>query len=91
MRKLRFALLVAAAFAFAIALATGGGARPNLPEGGMAKKRSATPDVAGYDKQHGPHYDFECTAMSGGANTRLDCDDPFPNNERTSRSTRRTR
>ena len=81
MRKLRFALLVAAAFAFAIALATGGGARPNLPEGGMAKKRSATPDVAGYDKQHGPHYDFECTATSGGANTRLDCDDPFPNNE----------
>ena len=81
MRKLRFALLLATACAFAIALATGGGARPNLPEGGMAKKRSATPDVAGYDKQHGPHYDFECTAMSGGANTRLDCDDPFPNNE----------
>ena len=47
----------------------------------MAKKRSATPDVAGYDKQHGPHFDYECTAVSGGANTRLDCDDPFPNNE----------
>src|SRR5206468_4406309 len=23
----------------------------------------------------------ECTATSGGANTTLDCDDPFPNNE----------
>jgi hypothetical protein len=47
----------------------------------MGKKRSATIDVAGYDKQHGPHFDFECTATSGGANTNLDCDDPFPNNE----------
>ena len=82
MRKLRFApLLVVAAAALAGALATGASARPNLPEAGMAKKRSATPDVAGYDKQHGPHYDFECTATSQGANTRLDCDDPFPNNE----------
>ena len=24
---------------------------------------------------------FECTAFSGGLNTNLDCDDPFPNNE----------
>jgi hypothetical protein len=56
-------------------------ARPSLPEAGMAKKRSATPDVAGYDKQHGPHSDFECTVQGGGANTNLDCDDPFPNNE----------
>ena len=81
MKKVRFALLLVAAAALAVALATGASARPNLPEGGMAKKRSATPDVAGYDKQHGPHYDFECTATSQGANTRLDCDDPFPNNE----------
>ena len=56
-------------------------ARPSLPEAGMAKKRSATPDVAGFDKQHGPHSQFECIATSGGANTNLDCDDPFPNNE----------
>ena len=47
----------------------------------MAKKRSVSPDVAGYDKQHGPHSQLECTAASGGANTKLDCDDPFPNNE----------
>ncbi len=40
-----------------------------------------TPDVAGFAKQHGPHSQFECTAVSGGANTNLDCDDPFPNNE----------
>lgn len=51
------------------------------PEGGMARKRSATPDVAGYDKQHGPHFDFECTVTGGGANTNLDCDEPLPNNE----------
>jgi hypothetical protein len=56
-------------------------ARPSLPEGGMANKRSVTPEVAGYDKQHGPHSQFECIATNGGANTKLDCDDPFPNNE----------
>jgi hypothetical protein len=81
MRKLRFAALFLAAVALAVAFVAAGGARPNLPEGGMAKKRSVTQDVAGFDKQHGPHYDFECTAVSQGANTRLDCDDPFPNNE----------
>src|SRR5574339_524048 len=57
------------------------GARPILPEAGMAEKRSATPDVAGFDKQHGPHSQFECIVEGGGANTNLDCDDPFPNNE----------
>jgi hypothetical protein len=81
MRRLRFGVLLLAASALAVAFVAGGGARPNLPEGGMAKKRSVTTDAAGFDKQHGPHYDFECTATSGGANTRLDCDDPFPNNE----------
>lgn len=55
------------------------GARPALP--GMATKRSVTPDVAGYLRQHGPHSQFECVATNAGANTQLDCDDPFPNNE----------
>ncbi len=55
--------------------------QPPVPNGGMANKRSATPNVAGFDKQHGPHSQFECIATSGGANTNLDCDDPFPNNE----------
>jgi hypothetical protein len=57
------------------------GGRPPLPELGMGGKRSVTPDVAGFAKQHGPHSQFECVAPSGGANTKLDCDDPFPNNE----------
>lgn len=47
----------------------------------MAGKRTVTVDVAGYDKQHGPHSQFECIAESGGENTNLDCDEPFPNNE----------
>ena len=64
-----------------LVLATNVAARPILPEGGMANKRSATTDVAGFDKQHGPHFAFECTAPNGGANTNVDCDDPFPNNE----------
>lgn len=64
-----------------LSLATNVAARPTLPEGGMGFKRSATPDVAGFDKQHGPHFAFECSAENGGANTNLDCDDPFPNNE----------
>jgi hypothetical protein len=64
-----------------VALTSSVEARPSLPEGGMANKRSVTPDVAGYAKQHGPHSQFECVATNGGANTKLDCDDPFPNNE----------
>ena len=81
MRGVRLGLLFAAAVALSVALASSVSARPSLPEAGMAMKRSATPDVAGYDKQHGPHSQFECVATSGGANTNLDCDDPFPNNE----------
>jgi hypothetical protein len=76
------ALLAVALLAGLAALLTGGaGARPPLAEAGMAGKRTVTPDVAGYLKQHGPHSQLECLAPSGGANTNLDCDDPFPNNE----------
>ena len=79
MKALTFVLLVAA---LVVAVVAGGaGARPVLPELGMGGKRTVTPDVAGFAKQHGPHSQFECTALSGGANTNLDCDDPFPNNE----------
>ena len=56
-------------------------ARPILPEAGMGTKRSVTADIAGFARQHGPHSQFECIVTSGGANTNLDCDDPFPNNE----------
>ena len=80
MNALRLGLVLASAVAL-VALASTVSARPPLPEAGMSKKRSATTDVAGFDKQHGPHFDFECTVTGGGANTNLDCDDPFPNNE----------
>src|SRR5262245_56029478 len=81
MRVLRVAGLAAAAGVLAAVLAgsVGAGDEPK-PGAGMAGKRTATAD-AGFDKQHGPHSQFECVAASGGANTKLDCDDPFPNNE----------
>jgi hypothetical protein len=81
MKRFRFGLLLVAAVSLLVVLAGGAGARPPLPDAGMAKKRTVTPDVAGYAKQHGPHSQFDCIATSGGANTKLDCDDPYPNNE----------
>ena len=81
MKAFRLVLVLGTAAALAFAFASSVGARPPLPEAGMAKKRTVTSDVAGYLKQHGPHSQFECVAASGGANTKLDCDDPFPNNE----------
>jgi hypothetical protein len=82
MRRLRFGMLALAVAAFALALAgTVGADDEPKPDFGMAGKRSSSVDVAGFDKQHGPHFDFECVATSGGSNTNLDCDDPFPNNE----------
>src|SRR5512132_2828017 len=80
MRILGFSVLAVAAAVFAAVLAGGAGADEPKPDAGMAGKRTATA-VAGFDKQHGPHSQFECTVTSGGANTKLDCDDPFPNNE----------
>jgi hypothetical protein len=68
-------------FGAALAVSGGAGAEEPKPDFGMAGKRTATPDVAGFAKQHGPFSQFECFAESGGANTKLDCDDPFPNNE----------
>jgi hypothetical protein len=82
MRILRGLLLLAAAGMLTAVLAgsVAAGDEPK-PDAGMAGKRTVSFDVAGYDKQHGPHSQFECIAASGGANTKLDCDDPFPNNE----------
>jgi len=77
--KTTFALMITIILLAAMIMPVG--ARPSLPEGGMALKRTVTPDIAGYLKQHGPHSQFECVTQSGGANTNLDCDDPFPNNE----------
>lgn len=84
LRSLHWGGLFTALFivlALTISLTGTANARPALPEGGMGAKRSVTVGVAGYDKQHGPHYDYECTVISSGADTRLDCDDPYPNNE----------
>ncbi len=81
MGRLRLGLLLAALVALATVLTGTVGARPNLPEAGMAKKRSITPDVAGYAKQHGPFSQLECPVSATGPDTNLDCDDPFPNNE----------
>jgi hypothetical protein len=47
-------------------------------DAGAGEKRTVTAKSA----RNGPHgWIPECTATSGGANTKLDCDDPFPNNE----------
>ncbi len=78
MRKLAAMLTL---FALVLTLGWAGQvqARPDFPEGDAAKR---SVDVAGFDKQHGPHSQIECTVAAGGAaNVRLDCDDPFPNNE----------
>lgn len=77
--KTTFASIIA--LILLVVLIVPAGARPFLPESGMAKKRTVTFDVFGFQKQHGPHSQFECIVTSGGANTNLDCDDPFPNNE----------
>ena len=45
------------------------------PNGRCRQTSPATPGSIG------PHSQFECIAANGGANTNLDCDDPFPNNK----------
>ena len=82
MRLLRVVLLLSASGLLAAALVGSVGAAGDepKPDAGMAGRVSATA-VAGFDRQHGPHSQLECTAAGGGANTKLDCDDPFPNNE----------
>jgi hypothetical protein len=81
MKMLKPALLfsiVAVLTVAASGVAQGGSTAPLL---GMAGKRSASADVAGFAKQHGPHSQFECITSSGGTNTKLDCDETLPNNE----------
>jgi hypothetical protein len=85
---LRTSLLAAAAAAIAAVLATGGAARSSVTGdlSFLAGKRSvvasdvntraSTPRQAGLIPSR-----FECRALGSGANTKLDCDDPLPNNE----------
>ncbi len=70
-------LCVFALLAFGVAGSAG--AESDFPEKGMAGKRSVL--VAGFDKQHGPQSQIECPVTATAPNTKLDCDDPFPNNE----------
>jgi hypothetical protein len=81
MRRPQAVLTLVAALALVFAATGEAVARPALPESGMAAKRSVDVDVAGYNKEHGPHSQLECTATGTGPNLNLDCDDPFPNNE----------
>jgi hypothetical protein len=76
MSKMRFAVLFAALAAVGLFLAAGVRAEPPGGDGGekVPFQRSAAPGA-----KH--NWSFDCTATSGGANTKLDCDDPFPNNE----------
>jgi hypothetical protein len=53
MRRSARAFTMLTALALSAAVAGTAEARPSLPEGGMAKKRSVDVDVSGFDKQHG--------------------------------------
>src|SRR4051794_19651986 len=86
MRPLRLVLLAAVTAVFAGALAGSVGASSPDPSALLAAKRSVVPGHAARPaaaSQQSPAIksQFECMATSGGVNTRLDCDDPFPNNE----------
>ena len=76
MSKTRFALLLVAAAAIGLFLASSVRAEP--PGGEGAEK---VPFVRSIPPGAKHNWAFECTALSGGLNTNLDCDDPFPNNE----------
>jgi hypothetical protein len=79
MRKARFGLLLAVAVGVGFFLTASVRAEPPGGSEGMGEKRSVTPLDAKKAAKHG--WLYECTASTGGANTKLDCDDPAPNNE----------
>src|SRR5256885_15929962 len=79
MRRRRFAVLLALAFGAAVFVTASVHAVGPGTGGDAGEKRSLAP--AGTAKGMKSGWAFECTAFSGGANTKLDCDDPFPNNE----------
>src|SRR5207247_46121 len=78
-------LLVVAAGILAAALTSSSGARSSSDAdlSLLGQKRSvfAGAVTTKSNKIRSVPSQFECTALSGGANTKLDCDDPFPNNE----------
>ena len=78
MTKVRLGLLLLVSVSIGLFLTTSVRAEPPGGEG-EGEKTSIAPFAAIKHVRHG--WSFECAAASGGANTRLDCDDPFPNNE----------
>ena len=76
MKKARFAVLLTVLAGVGLFLAASVRAEP--PGGDGPEKvpfvRSVAPGAV-------YNWAFECTAFSGGLNTNLDCDDPYPNNE----------
>ena len=88
MKRLVGLLLLASTLVLVGGTATASGDEPK-PDAGMAGKLSVAPG----HKAHGAgtNYAFECSVTSSAPNVNLDCDDPFPNNEPDSSSTRRTR
>jgi hypothetical protein len=78
MAKVRCALILVVTAGIGLLLAAGVRAEPPGGEGEGGEKvpfvRAAPPGA-----RH--NWAFECNVNSGGANTKLDCDDPFPNNE----------
>jgi hypothetical protein len=77
MKKARFAMLLVSLAGVGLFLAAGVRAEP--PGGDGPEKVPFARSIAPGAKHN---FATECTATSGGAaNTKLDCDDPFPNNE----------
>ena len=84
MRAGKAVLLLAAALAFAAIMAAASAAGDDDELGILGNKRTVVAEFVkkkGRHKKGGEASTFDCTAPTGGANTNLDCDDPFPNNE----------
>ncbi len=79
MKKARFGLLLLVMAGIGLFLATGVRALPPGGLGSDGEKHSLAP--LNHQNPAGFNWLFECTASTGGPNTNLDCDDPFPNNE----------
>jgi hypothetical protein len=81
MRTLKVTLPLAAAVAVAAMLVGGGAMADDGDLSILGNKRSVVAAFVKAKKDKKGASQFECNATPGGANTNLDCDDPFPNNE----------
>lgn len=80
MRKIGIVLLGGALLALGLAPTSQAGSGSEISQRGMAGKRSVWA-AATQGKKPGSTSNIECSVASAGANTNLDCDDPYPNNE----------